>query len=85
MCVCCGDGAWHATSAIGPHTSTCLQNIVSNHSDTEVGRCVLKHANCHCESGEGFKFKQVYYQQDGNKVFPMKLVSGGQMKLTFPR
>jgi len=74
-----------ALNAIGPHTSTCLKNIVSNHSDTEVGRCVLLHAKCQCEGGAGFIFKQVYYQQDGDRVFAMKLVSGGQMKLTFPR
>lgn len=73
-----------SVKAIGPNTNDCLQNSASNHSDTEVGRCVLKNAKTHCESEPSFLFKQVYYQQDGDRVFGMKLVKGGQMKLTFP-
>jgi len=75
---------YRTVKAIGPHTSVCLSNSVSNHSDTEVGRCVQKHTNADCEASPAFAFKQVYYQQDGDRVFPMKLVKGGQMKLTFP-
>jgi hypothetical protein len=51
--------------AIGPHTALCLHDSVSNHSDTEVGRCVQKHTNAACEASPAFVFKQVYYQQDG--------------------
>jgi hypothetical protein len=32
---------------------------------------------------QGFDFRQVYYQQDEDKVFPMKLIKNGQMKLEF--
>lgn len=74
-----------SVKAIGPNTMECLKNSASNHSDTEVGRCVLKNANTHCTSESSFLFKQVYYQQDGDKVFGMKLVKGGQMKITFPQ
>ena len=76
---------FRALKAYGPHTASCNANTVSNHSDTEVGRCIHKHADADCALVKGFTFKQVYYQQDGARVFPMKLVKGGQMKLTFPR
>jgi len=58
-----------------------LAKVVSNHSDTEVGRCVHFHSRVECEPPGDFKFHQVYYQQDGRHVFPMKLIHGGQMNL----
>lgn len=71
--------------SVGPNLGACLGGTVSNHSDTEVGRCMMKYANAECTAIPGSTFKQVYYQQDGDRVYPMKLVSGGQMKLMFPR
>lgn len=58
-----------------------LSKVASNHSDTEVGRCVHFHSRVECKPPGEFSFHQVYYQQDGRHVFPMKLISGGQMNL----
>eukprot|EP00054_Salpingoeca_dolichothecata_P029141 m.226792 g.226792 ORF g.226792 m.226792 type:complete len:756 (-) comp26406_c0_seq1:246-2513(-) len=69
---------------IGEHLGDCLADVRSNHSDTEVGRCIFKHAGSECQAIPRFPFKQVYYQQIGNQVFPMKLIAGGQMHLAFP-
>lgn len=37
-----------AVHAIGSHLMDCLGNSVSNHSDTEIGRCVFSHAGAQC-------------------------------------
>eukprot|EP00039_Didymoeca_costata_P004468 m.73442 g.73442 ORF g.73442 m.73442 type:complete len:664 (-) comp12415_c0_seq2:98-2089(-) len=76
---------YHTLKAIGPYAGECLAKCVSNHSDTEVGRCVLQHTNVHCDGIKGFPFKQLYYQQVGERVLSMKLSRGGQMKIQFPR
>eukprot|EP00051_Salpingoeca_urceolata_P035814 m.31484 g.31484 ORF g.31484 m.31484 type:complete len:702 (+) comp9760_c0_seq1:455-2560(+) len=70
---------------IGKHLMTCAGAVVSNHSDTEMGRCIHRYAGIQCLNAKNYDFKQVYYQQDGGRVFPMKLQAGGQMALTFPR
>eukprot|EP00047_Mylnosiga_fluctuans_P014189 m.36205 g.36205 ORF g.36205 m.36205 type:complete len:698 (-) comp5378_c0_seq1:168-2261(-) len=70
-------------ASIGPHLLTCLGDSVSNHSDTEMGRCVFAHTDTECRRESPFEFRQIYYQQEGNMVFPMKLIRGGQMKLKF--
>ncbi len=41
----------------------CLQRVVSNHSDTEMGRCVSSMARVGCQPLREFTFKQMYYQQ----------------------
>mmetsp|Transcript_6526 Transcript_6526/g.19352 ORF Transcript_6526/g.19352 Transcript_6526/m.19352 type:complete len:725 (+) Transcript_6526:194-2368(+) len=75
----------HCMRAVGPHFSECFGRTVSNHSDTEFGRCMMKYANAECVSVAGFSFKQIYYQQDQGMVYPMRLMSGGQMTLVFQR
>eukprot|EP00038_Savillea_parva_P008045 m.174290 g.174290 ORF g.174290 m.174290 type:complete len:699 (+) comp13814_c0_seq1:184-2280(+) len=75
----------HCMNAVGSHFGQCYENTVSNHSDTEFGRCMMQHANAECSSVSGFSFKQIYYQQSGDMVYPMKLVQGGQMTLVFQK
>jgi hypothetical protein len=72
-------------SKIGPHLMTCLGNAVSNHSDTEMGRCIFSHTKTQCRAVNKYVFRQVYYQQENSMVFPMKLIRGGQMSLKFLR
>ena len=72
-------------SKIGPHLLECLGSAVSNHSDTEMGRCIFTHTTAECSAIRDSVFRQVYYQQEGNMVYPMKLIHGGQMSLKFLR
>jgi hypothetical protein len=72
-------------TGIAPHLLTCLDGVVSNHSDTEMGRCVFAYGGTECVETPGFPFRQIYYQQDESMVYPMTLVNGGQMKLKFMR
>eukprot|EP00045_Choanoeca_perplexa_P015604 m.198226 g.198226 ORF g.198226 m.198226 type:complete len:653 (+) comp17038_c0_seq1:179-2137(+) len=66
------------------NSAQCLSNVASDHSDTEIGRCIFERLpTTECELVSGFDFRQVYYQQDDDKVFPMKLIKNGQMKLEF--
>ena len=75
-------------SHLGGHIMTeCLGQVVSSHSDTEIGRCVFRFApgKTNCTHVKGFYFRQLYYQQIGPRVFPMSLISTGQMSLVFPQ
>lgn len=74
----------HCVSLVGPFFGSCLDDVQSNHSDTEVGRCMMKHGNAECIDVPGFLFKQMYYQQEGDMVYPMKQKGNGQMELRFP-
>eukprot|EP00730_Choanoeca_flexa_P011991 TRINITY_DN3011_c0_g1_i1.p1 TRINITY_DN3011_c0_g1~~TRINITY_DN3011_c0_g1_i1.p1 ORF type:complete len:650 (+),score=143.96 TRINITY_DN3011_c0_g1_i1:180-2129(+) len=69
---------------LGSNSQQCLSRVASDHSDTEIGRCIFDALpDTECESVPNMEFRQVYYQQDGDKVMPMKLVKNGQMKLEF--
>lgn len=74
-----------SVSKIGPHLMTCLAGAVSNHSDTEMGRCIFSHTKTQCRALPKYVFRQVYYQQENGMVYPMKLIRGGQMSLKFLR
>jgi len=75
----------HCLSTVGPYFGQCLDGVVSNHSDTEFGRCIMRYANAECTAVSSHPFVQIYYQQEGSMVYPMRLVKGGQMTLIFQR
>jgi hypothetical protein len=59
-----------------------LAGAVSEHSDTETGRCLRNHTAC--EGVLPGAFAQVYYYQDSKGVvFPMQLANNGQIAQVF--
>ena len=66
-----------ALSAVGPHLTRCLNGVVSNHSDTEFGRCMYSHAGVDCRSiAPEFKIRNMFYAREGIKVWPMAMKDG---------
>lgn len=64
--------------------SECANSVVSNHSDTEVGRCVIEHAKVDCEDLPD-RFHQVYWARVGAAIRPYTLLKATQqIKLKFP-
>lgn len=65
---------------IGPHLRDCVVDVRSNHSDTEVGRCVYKFAGEVCRESQSFLVTHVYYQQNPTtgEVAPNSRNAAGQ-------
>lgn len=51
-----------ALSLMGPHVPECKRDWASEHSDTEIGRCVARHVGVSCEA-------EPYTQWDLKKLF----------------
>lgn len=70
--------------AVGPHLMRCLQGAVSNHSDTEFGRCIHAHAGIDCRAiSPDYKIKNMYFSRQGPKVWPMKQSEEGRLLVDF--
>ena len=66
-----------ALSMVGPFLASCLAGVVSNHSDTEMGRCMYRHAHVDCRPiSPDFKIFNMFYARDGANVSPFKQVDG---------
>ena len=66
-----------ALSAVGPHLTSCLEGVVSNHSDTEMGRCMYTHAGVDCRPiAPEYKIRNMFYAREGAKVWPMAMKDG---------
>jgi hypothetical protein len=61
----------------------CLDSVTSNHSDTEVGRCVMQHTNTACE-GHSQTFRQLYHSHRKGELFGRKYTAEKRMVMPFP-
>jgi len=62
---------------------TCIDEVVSNHSDTEVGRCFFKWANIVCKP-QGQIILQMYWSYDDTGFVSTQLNEKRQVILPFP-
>ncbi|KAK6166065.1 hypothetical protein SNE40_022845 [Patella caerulea] len=63
-----GPGVFFTGQTLGilmNHFSACLNSTATRHEDTELGRCVQKHAGIACTSS--FEFTRLFYQNYGGK------------------
>ncbi|GAQ85218.1 hypothetical protein KFL_002240190 [Klebsormidium nitens] len=58
-----------ALAAMGPHVAACKADWASEHSDTEIGRCVARHVGIGCEA-------EPYTHWDLKKLFVQYYVTG---------
>eukprot|EP00121_Abeoforma_whisleri_P001843 Awhi_evm2s1651 len=71
-------------SDMGPELDNCLDTKASNHSDTEIGRCVFKVSGARCIKARS-SFRQLYNAIDENGVVQdRKLNANNQMTLAIP-
>lgn len=63
--------------------ASCLDSVTSNHSDTEVGRCVMRFTKAACE-GHPQTFHQLYYTHKHGELFARKFTAVKQMIMPFP-
>ena len=70
---------------VGPYLKECMATVVSNHSDTEVGRCVLRHVGVECGPGSlASFFQQVFWVRVGRGIKKFTREATGQMFMPFP-
>lgn len=74
-----------ALAAIGPHVEQCRRQAVSDHSDTELGRCVHQFARVQCRGVvPAHKIRPLFASRKNGEVFPMVL-QGGRIRIPFPK
>ena len=60
-----------ALRAVGPKLRSCLSDVQSNHSDSEMGRCIVRNVGIEClatdEGGLNSAFVQTYKGKSGEK------------------
>eukprot|EP00042_Codosiga_hollandica_P032334 m.205794 g.205794 ORF g.205794 m.205794 type:complete len:684 (-) comp53879_c0_seq2:203-2254(-) len=66
-----------------PSLARCNDETVSNHSDTEVGRCIYQTSKIACTDAEYGSFMHIYHQVFRGKVVSRSLSHGGQQMSRF--
>ncbi|CAF1091224.1 unnamed protein product [Adineta steineri] len=69
----------------GPHINTCQMSTVSQHSDTELGRCIYRYGNGLACTRATSPFERVMYTViDKNKIAWVKHNARKQLQIDFP-